>query len=80
MPVYEYICKKCNQRMEGFRSITERNNPPKHCGVESTKLISVFSTGDSSGYPYEDPILGRTIDSPGDRRKEMKKQGLIERG
>ena len=42
--------------------------------------LSVFSTGDSSGYPYEDQILGRTIDSPGDRRKEMKKQGLIERG
>ena len=58
MPLYEYQCKKCDEKFETLVSLRELDNPVEcpHCGSEETdKLLSTFSasvgssgTGNSS--------------------------------
>ena len=38
MPIYEYICKDCNQKFEAVRSIAQADEPIQcsHCGGEHT--------------------------------------------
>jgi len=82
MPIYEYACKRCKDVIELYRRVDERHRGVRcsGCGDQATLSLSIPANAYVSGYPYHDPVLGREISSPGDRRQEMRKQGLEERG
>ena len=52
MPVYEYVCRTCDQRFEARRSMSEAS-APIDCPdghADTTRLLSVFaSVGRSAG-------------------------------
>ena len=37
MPIYEYICEKCNRKIETLQKV---NDPPPECHGEMVRLIS----------------------------------------
>ena len=50
MPVYEYECRKCNERFEVLQSINEDESNlrcPKCQAERPKKLLSVFSSSSS---------------------------------
>ena len=42
MPIYEYICKKCNISKQISRSFSE-NDPGYYCDTCNSKLLRVYS-------------------------------------
>lgn len=48
MPLYEYECEACNERVEVLQSI---GDPPPHCSAnhEMKKMISRFSSRKGGG-------------------------------
>ncbi len=52
MPIYEYICEKCNDQFDQLREIPDRDTAdcPK-CGTRAKRLLSIFGLGslESSG-------------------------------
>ncbi len=48
MPIYEYRCKKCEQRFELVRRLADRDKRPKcgNCGSRATRriLLQPFAT------------------------------------
>ena len=52
MPIYEYRCGKCNHKFDALQKVGEDGAGLKcpKCGTENpTKVLSVFSSSDSSG-------------------------------
>lgn len=46
MPIYEYLCPKCNTEFELMRPISQMNDPalcPK-CSASGQRLVSVFAS------------------------------------
>jgi len=51
MPIYEYECEKCGERLELRRSISDNDSEircPK-CGTENPRRVFSMFTTDSSG-------------------------------
>ena len=58
MPVYEYLCRTCDERFDARRSMSEAGAPIE-CPdghADTTRLLSVFaSVGRASGSPAARP-------------------------
>ncbi len=65
MPIYEYRCKKCEQRFELLRRLADRNKRPKcsNCGSRATAriLLQPFATVSNAS-----PDIGAGEGEPGD--------------
>lgn len=51
MPIYEYLCKYCNEKFELLRSFSDKDDEIKcpRCGKSNVKrAISTFSTASSA--------------------------------
>ncbi len=52
MPIYEYMCQKCQERFELRRRIADSDSDIRcpRCGAEKPqRVISAFTTGSSKG-------------------------------
>ncbi|NIM98944.1 MAG: zinc ribbon domain-containing protein [candidate division Zixibacteria bacterium] len=52
MPIYEYRCGKCSHKFDALQKVGEDGTGLKcpKCGTDNpTKILSVFSSSDSSG-------------------------------
>jgi len=52
MPIYEYICQKCQERFELRRRIVDSDSDIRcpRCGAEKPqRIISAFTTGSNKG-------------------------------
>ena len=70
MPIYEYVCKKCDKRFEEL--VRTMSGEPKvacpECGSTSTaRALSVFAVGaaGAKGAAEVDPMCGRCGGAPG---------------
>ena len=43
MPLYEYVCKKCNKEFEMLQSIGTDSSKCPDCGTECKKIVSATS-------------------------------------
>lgn len=81
MPIYEYQCLACGSTLESYRKIEERNDHPDcKCGKRMSLQLSLPANSYISGYPYNDPILGQTVNDPAHRKRLLKENNLVERG
>lgn len=74
MPLYEFMCKKCDTHFDRFLSINDRHEPTKQeCpSCTSMTVVSCFGTP-----PIADPVrMGRIKPSEGfrDLLKQIKKR------
>ena len=63
MPIYEYKCKKCDEKFEMFRSISGSDNDVccPVCGEKDVeRLISAFGVSSSGGGCAPSPYGGST--------------------
>ena len=77
MPVYDYRCV-CKHTQEAYRTIESRAKGP-NCEKCSGPMYQIISGGFSNGmkgYPYDDPILERRIESPRQKRDLLRSMGL----
>ncbi len=51
MPIYEYLCPRCEHRFEEFQRMGEEASPPcEECGCKKTRRqFSTFAMGGSGG-------------------------------
>lgn len=75
--MYDYQCT-CGNIQEEFRPIADRSKSPlcNKCGGSMNQIITGGFRNGMKGYPYQDPILERTITSPGQKRSILKQLGL----
>ena len=45
MPLFEYFCKKCNQKHEKLLAEPLEENPCPHCGKPAKRVVSLFASG-----------------------------------
>lgn len=78
MPVYDFKCTECGFIQEEFRTIANRQNSPActQCSKPTEQIITGGFNNGMKGYPYDDPVLERQIDSPGQKRSLLKELGL----
>lgn len=55
MPIYEYLCPKCEKEFELMRPLSEADKPAfcPLCGTKAEKLVSVFAS--KSGFYLRAP-------------------------
>ena len=77
--LYTYLCQKCGNTFEEYRSVNDRNNAVC-CGEQAQKLISEHAVGvdstirDVRGTPIWFPKVGGYYDKALQKRFESKKQ------
>ncbi len=49
MPIYEYVCRKCQHGFEALVDSTGKAECPKCASAELDKQLSVFAAGKSTG-------------------------------
>jgi putative FmdB family regulatory protein len=81
MPRYDYECKSCKQKFEGYSCVAERHN--HKCPSCDSPADLVFST-DVFIYKqmmsYYDRGLGCYVEDREDRKKKIKEKGFVEVG
>ena len=69
MPVYEFLCPRCNLLLAFFaRRATSRVPACPHCGGELSREVSSFSTGPSGGTDEAEELGGLRVDDDRARR------------
>lgn len=48
MPIYEYSCPQCGNRVEKIQRRALADIPCPECGEKAARSVSVFSAGESS--------------------------------
>ena len=84
--IYTYQCNSCTHTQDAKRSMDDRNNAPacEECGLDMRKIITpvaserVIGACDNPG--YVSPMSGEWISSKRQRRNEMDKYDVVERG
>ena len=56
MPLYQYQCPKCSKVQSEFRSIDERDNGPRCCGVKADRLFQGCNL-----MPFRFPYVHQTL-------------------
>lgn len=82
MPFYNYSCSKCQTKGE-FKTHMNENQKCPQCGAEMKRLLhSQFgiNMGAAGAHGYYDHNLGCYISTNRQRREEMRKQGVTEKG
>ena len=82
MPIYEYRCKKCEQRFELMRRLADRTKRAKceHCGSTATALaISAFAIVGSSDFSSDRGDFG-DLDGMGDEDEMGGMPGMPDMG
>ena len=69
MPIYEFVCTKCNTEFEAMRPFSQANQPancPK-CQAEGQRLVSGFASkvGFYIKAPVKDPLRKPQADKKG---------------
>lgn len=71
MPTYSYRCRKCEQVVDAYRRVDDRDLAPTHCGgltdrqVSAPRLAPMFQE-------YVSPVSGKRITSRGARSDDLK--------
>lgn len=60
MPVYEYVCDKCNKRFEALRSASRMDEPAPCPGghPKSHRVLSSFAAMTKDGFGESEPVGG----------------------
>lgn len=78
--MYEFECP-CGIQEEFYLSIKDYDNKMQcKCGEVMKRIMSTPANSYVSGYPYNDPSLGMTINDPAHRKNVMKQHSLFEKG
>lgn len=81
MPLYEYRCPSCDQRMVEYRSVENRHDGPIcACGTKTEKVISQPSMVVPDIQPYRSMIDGSMITSRSRHREHLRQHNCIEVG
>src|SRR5437016_14227166 len=75
MPIYEYHCAKCDQKIEVIQKMSDKPlKKHEHCGGSLTKLISAsgFQFKGTGWYvtDYARKPSGESKETPGDKKSE----------
>ncbi len=54
MPVYEYFCKQCGERVSEERSMTDDSPNPSHCGTAMNKAFNFAPSFKGDGFYVND--------------------------
>jgi len=82
MPIYDYECMRCGTVGEYVTRIDINQECPK-CGQEMKRLPTGrfgINMGAAGAYGYYDETLGKYISTNRERRAEMERQGVTEKG
>ena len=80
MPTYSYQCPCCNEIVEEFRSVGERNTVKCDCGAQMEIVILAPPAHPKEILPYFDNGLGCRVQDRADRKRIMRAKGLKEAG
>lgn len=60
MPLYEYLCRSCNERMEVLRSMSQRSETVTcvSCGRPAQRVLSVFAAVSKGADGESQPVAG----------------------
>ena len=77
VPLYDYQ-SICGHKQEAFRKIDDRHKSPvcDMCGGRMYQIITGGFRNGMKGYPYDDPVLERRIESPRQKRDLLRSLGL----
>ena len=65
MPLYEYVCSKCDLKFELLRSINQRDKKAScpHCHNSAERILSPFASFSKSESGVNTPIAGSSCSS-----------------
>lgn len=78
MPLYRAVCA-CGHQEDVFRSLSEYDNLPLHCGVRMTRAVCAPSVI-ADIQPYRSMATGEYVEGRRQHRDHLKRHGLIEVG
>lgn len=79
MPIYPCRCDCCGHYEEVFRSVSEHDNLPEHCGKKMRRVFTPMHVIEDMK-PYRSPIDGSIVGSRKEHRVHMRNHGVIEVG
>ena len=80
MPLYDYICLKCEEVQEVYISLDSLLSSPVTCSTCLTLMkrqITVSSRPSSMVYPYFCEGSRMTFTGPRDRERKLRSKGLV---
>ena len=84
--IYTYRCLTCDTQQDAKRSMDDRYNGPHcaECGGDTKKVMNAVAStqimGACDNPGYISPLSGKWIDSKRERRNEIAKYDVIEKG
>jgi len=81
VPLYDYLCEKCDERVEIFLTLAKCGEP-QYCDVCDNKLKKLISATAiiSDIQPYKSHVTGKMISSRSAHKAELREHGLVEVG
>lgn len=83
MPLYDYKCPTCGAVHELITRMNDEHPPCTQCGRPMKRLLHArfgINMGAAGAHGYYDENLGCYINSNRQRREEMRRQGVTEKG
>lgn len=79
MPIYVIRCPECGETDEVFRSISQMDDLPKHCGKPMRRVICPpMVVADIQ--PYRSMVTGEMITSRSHHARHLRQHGVVEVG
>lgn len=79
MPIYAIRCHECGHETDIYRSVSQMNDLPHHCGVPMQRMICApMVVADIQ--PYRSMVTGEMITSRSQHRRHLVQHGVTEVG
>lgn len=80
MPIYEFCCHNCGNKLEKFLKLSEYGNLPSCCDGLMDRMLSAPSAIINDNTCYKSQLTGEMITSRRQHRTHLKEHGCIEVG